>query len=83
MVYHGIELPHFKDYIRPKNIPKDWEEKFIFTAGSIRPARGLEDMLGAIKHLILEKVNTKGIAIAGEAEIKMFPYRKELEEWIK
>jgi len=83
LVYHGIELPQLKKYIRPKNIPKDWEGNFLFTAGSIRPARGLEDILGAMKYLILEKVNIKGLVIAGETEIKMFSYRKKLEEWIK
>jgi len=83
LVYHGIELPQLKEYIRPKNIPKDWEGNFLFTAGSIRPARGLEDILGAIKHLILEKVNIKGVVIAGETESRMVPYRKKLEEWIK
>jgi len=83
LVYHGIEIPRFKDYIRPKNIPKDWEGNFLFTAGSIRPARGLEDILGAMKHLILEKVNIKGLVIAGESESRMVPYRRKLEEWIK
>lgn len=83
LVYHGIEIPRFKDYIRPKNIPKDWEGNFLFTAGSIRPARGLEDILGAMKHLILEKVNIKGLVIAGETESKIIQYRKKLEKWIK
>jgi glycosyltransferase involved in cell wall biosynthesis len=83
LVYHGIELPQFKEYIRPNNIPKDWEGNFLFTAGSIRPARGLEDILEAMKYLILEKVNIEGLVIAGETEIKMFSYRKKLEEWIK
>jgi glycosyltransferase involved in cell wall biosynthesis len=32
---------------------------------------------------ILEKVNIEGLVIAGETEIKMFSYRKKLEEWIK
>ena len=83
LVYHGIELSQLKERIRPKNISKDWEGNFLFTAGSIRPARGLEDILGAMKHLILEKVNIKGVVIAGETELRMVPYRKKLEEWIK
>jgi len=83
LVYHGIELPRLKEYVRPKNIPKDWEGNFLFTAGSIRPARGLEDILGAIKYLVLEKENIKGLVIAGETELRMIPYRKKLEEWIK
>jgi len=83
LIYHGIELTQLKKYIRPKNFPKDWERNFLFTAGSIRPARGLEDILGAMKYLILEKVNIKGVVIAGETESRMIPYRKKLEEWIK
>ena len=83
LIYHGIELPQHKEEIRPKNIPKDWEGNFLFTAGSIRPARGLEDILGAMKHLTLEKVNAKGVVIAGETGSRMVSYRKKLEEWIK
>ena len=83
LIYHGIELPQLKEYIRLKNIPKDWEGNFLFTAGSIRPARGLEDILEAMKHLILEKMNIRGVVIAGETESRMVPYRKKLEEWIK
>jgi len=83
LVYYGIELPKDYEGQQPYNIPKDWEGQFLFTAGSIRPARGLEDILGAMRHLILEKVNIKGLVIAGETELKMLPYRKKLEEWIK
>ncbi|PKP62134.1 hypothetical protein CVT91_00445 [Candidatus Atribacteria bacterium HGW-Atribacteria-1] len=83
LVYHGIELPQPKEYICPKNIPKDWEGNFLFTVGSIRPARGLEDVLWAMKYLVLEKVNIKGLVIAGETESKMISYRKKLEKWIK
>ena len=83
LVYHGIELPQLKEYIRPKNIPKDWKGIFLFTAGSIRPARGLEDILGAMNYLMLDKRNIKGLVIAGETELRMIPYRRKLEEWIK
>jgi len=83
LVYHGIEIPQLKEYIRPKNIPEGWEGNFMFSAGSIRPARGLEDILGAMKYLTLQKVNIKGVVIAGETESRMVPYRKKLEEWIK
>jgi glycosyltransferase involved in cell wall biosynthesis len=83
LVYHGVELPRFKDYIRPKNIPKDWEDSFLFTAGSIRPARGLEDIFKAMKYLMLDKRNIKGLVIAGETELRMISYRRKLEEWIK
>jgi len=83
LVYHGIESPLISECARPNNIPKDWEGNFLFTAGSIRPARGLEDILEAMKYLMLEKVSIKGLIIAGETESRMVPYRKKLEEWIK
>lgn len=85
LVYHGVESPLIRGYVRPNNIPKDWEGNFLFTAGSIRPARGLEDILGAMKYLILEKVSMsiKGLVIAGETELRMIPYQRKFEEWIK
>ena len=83
LVYHGIELPLTREYVRPNNIPKDWEGNFLFTAGSIRPARGLEDILGAMKYLMLGKQNIKGLVIAGETELRTIPYQKKLEKWIK
>ena len=83
LVYHGIESPQLKEYIRPKNIPKDLEGNFLFTAGSIRPARGLEDIIGAIKHLVLEKENVKGLVIAGDVSPNMIVYQNKLKEWIQ
>ncbi len=53
LVYHGIDAKGDGDGSRPHIIPKNWRGLFIFTAGSIRPARGLEDLLMAIKHLSL------------------------------
>lgn len=83
LVYHGIELPLTNEYVRPNNIPKDWEGNFLFTAGSIRPARGLEDILGAMKYLMLDKQNIKRLVIAGETELRMISYQRKLEKWIK
>jgi glycosyltransferase involved in cell wall biosynthesis len=83
LVYHGIELPQLKEYIRPKNIPKDWEGNFLFTAGSIRPARGLEDVLWAMNHLILEKVDIKGLVIAGDVSPSMISHQHRLKKWIQ
>lgn len=45
-VYHGIDATHA--ITRPESIP---EGRFLFTAGSIRPARGLEDVIVALKTL--------------------------------
>jgi glycosyltransferase involved in cell wall biosynthesis len=82
LVYHGIELPRLKEYVRPKNIPKDWEGNFLFTAGSIRPARGLKDILRALEYLILQKEKIKGLVIAGETSSNMIKYQGKLKDWV-
>ena len=55
--------------------------EFLFTAGSIRPARGLEDILYALNSLALEKVNLN-LAIAGNTASNMLSYRSSLEKYI-
>jgi glycosyltransferase involved in cell wall biosynthesis len=82
IAYHGIDLPKNKGQ-RPALIPKDWEGQFLFTAGSIRPARGLEDVLNALNHLFDKSLNTPGLVIAGETTSVMMKYKKKLEDWIK
>ena len=49
-VYHGIDLPR---HDRPEHEPVSplTQERFLFTAGSIRPARGLEDVIEAMAEL--------------------------------
>ncbi|MBT9150877.1 MAG: hypothetical protein DDT40_01056 [candidate division WS2 bacterium] len=54
IVHHGIDIVRNEDSKRPHIIPEDWEGQFLFTAGSIRPARGLEDLLLGMKHLSLQ-----------------------------
>ena len=83
LVYHGIEIPQLKEYIRPKNIPKGWEGNFLFSAGSIRPARGLEDMLEAMKYLSLKKAEIKGLVIARNISSNMISYQNKLKKWIQ
>jgi glycosyltransferase involved in cell wall biosynthesis len=82
VVYHGIDLPKNKGQ-RPVLIPKDWEGRFLFTAGSIRPARGLEDVLYALNLLSAKTSNISGLVIAGETTSVMMKYRKKLEAIIK
>jgi len=83
LVYHGIELPGDEELQLPQNMPKDWKGKFIFTAGSIRPARGLEDMLQAMKYLPLKKAEIKGLVIAGGISPNMISYLHNLKKWIQ
>jgi len=83
LVYHGVDLPENKDTHRPDIIPKGWDGQFLFTAGSIRPARGLEDAIYALKHLSDKSPNIPPLVIAGETTSKMTKYRKTLENWIR
>ncbi|MBT9145641.1 MAG: hypothetical protein DDT42_01516 [candidate division WS2 bacterium] len=67
IVHHGIDVVGIKECKRPYVILKDWEGQFLFTAGSIRPARGLEDLLLAMKYLLLQGEKTVKVVIAGES----------------
>lgn len=66
LVYHGIDVEKAEDGRRPNSIPDSWNNKFIFTAGSICPARGLVDLLLAMKHLSLQGDESVRLVIAGE-----------------
>jgi glycosyltransferase involved in cell wall biosynthesis len=81
LIYHGINAVRNEDGQRPHTIPKNWERQFLFTAGSIRPARGLEDELSALEHLSSQGLNMIKLVIAGEAGQKMADYQKKLKNW--
>ena len=81
LVHHGIDIVRNKDGKQPQVIPKDLRGRFIFTAGSIRPARGLEDLLLAMKHLSLHGEKTVRVVIAGESGQRMAGYQKKLKDW--
>lgn len=76
LVYHGVEIAEEKTSCRPYNISYEWGENFLFTAGSIRPARGLEDVLKALKYF-------PGLVIAGETIPSMKNYEMQLKHWIQ
>ena len=83
VVYHGMDAVRNEDFKRPHAIPKDWKGQFLFTAGSIRPARGLEDLLLAMKNLSLQGEKSIRSVIAGESGHRMAGYQKKLKNWIK
>lgn len=83
MVYHGIDSPENRNIDIPDIIPEARDGQFLFTAGSIRPARGLEDVLNALKYLSVNSSNFPILVIAGEHTPRMMRYRKRLENWIK
>lgn len=66
LIYHGVDVDRAEDGHRPNSIPDSWNNKFIFTAGSILPARGLRDLLMAMKHLSIQGEELVRLVIAGE-----------------
>jgi glycosyltransferase involved in cell wall biosynthesis len=45
LVPYGVDIPENKDIVKPGTLPDEWRGRFIFSAGSIEPFRGLEDIL--------------------------------------
>lgn len=80
-VYHGITPPMFGNSIRPASIPRGWDDNFLFTCGSVRPARGLTDILEAIGHLKPQFPDLR-LVIAGETIPEMRRYKNNLEDFI-
>lgn len=77
-VYHGIELPKSDDDTRRPQGLLDHNHRFLFTAGSVRPYRGLEDAVGAMPQ-ILKSRSDLSLVIGGETEPAMQPYRNRLQ----
>ncbi len=82
VIYHGHhEVNGNIPLAKPSSVPDKWKNDFIFTAGSIRPARGLEDILFAFNLLIKESMSIN-LVIAGETVPNMVAYRKQLQKYI-
>jgi glycosyltransferase involved in cell wall biosynthesis len=79
MVYHGVNLPLAAEAQKiPYDIPGDWSGKFIFTAGSMHPYRGLDDVIRALAVLASQGVRPR-LVIAGEADHTQQPYLKKMK----
>lgn len=63
VVYHGVDGAHEASAMPPGLDALD-HEPFLFTAGSIRPARGLEDIVRALPALA-DEGRTRRLVIAG------------------
>ena len=79
VIYHGGNYDTLK-LNRPRNI--DPKLKYIFTAGSIRPARGLIDVLKAFK-ILSRKYKKLNLVIAGASTKNMMKYEKKLLNFIQ
>lgn len=77
LVYHGIEEPpRVEDLAVPACFRDGVTDKFVFTAGSIRPARALEDLLGALVGLADRGLP---LVVAGSASPGTVPYWKRMQ----
>jgi len=67
VVYHGVNpiTDIKKEPEKHHNIPD--ETPFLFTAGSLRPARGLEDAISALPEILKENKSLK-LVVAGKAD---------------
>lgn len=79
LVYHGLDKPNGYPK-RPVSIPESCVN-FLFIAGSIRPARGIEDALEAIRYLMAQNLKIS-LVIAGSADPVMIRYQKKLKLWL-
>jgi glycosyltransferase involved in cell wall biosynthesis len=79
LVYHGVSVQESPSDVRPEGIPQEWRGSFIFSAGSIRPSRGLEDILNALKLVNKASSSVKGLVVAGAPSPGMVGYRRRLQ----
>ena len=82
MIYHGLTTTtSLSGKTRPASIPSVWADGFLFTCGSIRPARGLEDVIEALIELKSRGINMH-LVIAGETTPGMKKYRESLDRML-
>jgi glycosyltransferase involved in cell wall biosynthesis len=70
IVYHGVDVPSV-DTTTPPSIAHLEGSRFLFTAGSIRPARGLEDVIVALAAVPADVQ----LVIAGSVDIDSYGHR--------
>jgi glycosyltransferase involved in cell wall biosynthesis len=75
LVYHGVDAADSGAAVMPTALAGIG--RFVFTAGSIRPARGLEDLIRAAPALLRDDPQMH-IAIAGKADAGSHPYEARM-----
>ncbi|MCP4613419.1 MAG: hypothetical protein GY845_32410 [Planctomycetes bacterium] len=64
VVYYDIQYDNSFNCVKPLAFTDNWSGNFLFTVGPVRTARGLEDILDALKHLDAGKFHIN-LLIAG------------------
>lgn len=82
LVYHGVEVPSGNEGVQPKNIPAAWAGRFLLTVGSLRPARGLDDLVQALRQRPQAFSAVAGIVIAGPPAAVSLEYLADLRQQI-
>jgi len=79
MIYHGVNPPLNAEAQKiPNGIFWDWRGRFLFTAGSMHPYRGLDDVIKAVAILASQGVRPP-LVIAGGADRTQLPYLKRMK----
>jgi glycosyltransferase involved in cell wall biosynthesis len=65
VVSHGIDAPSESEPPKPESLRVLGEHPFLFTAGSIRPARGVEDVILALAD---DKESDRRLVVAGRVD---------------
>ena len=83
VVYHGVNQPAEPASLPvPEGIPPHWAGQFFFTAGSIRPARGLEDIIQALPALASRGIRLP-LVIGGHVDNSCLHYKRKMQELSK
>jgi hypothetical protein len=80
LVYHGTDAPGRITPALPGG--PSWPSRFLFTAGSIRPARGLEDAIRAMP-LLRSRGEQASLVIAGRADASSRPYERRMRSLVE
>lgn len=79
VVYHGADsLGEVTLMSTPANLTGIDGQPFLFTAGSIRPARGLEDLVDALGALATAQGLRPPLVVAGELNSAALPYHQQI-----
>lgn len=84
LIYHGIDGAGNDEPVpEPVGSLGIAREGLIFTAGSVRPARGLEDLIAALGHLRRNTDRAPILVIAGALDRAMARYQNRLKKLIQ
>ena len=79
VIYHGVNPPLAAEaQIMPNGIPGEWTGRFLFTAGSMHPYRGLDNVIKAMAIIASQGVRPP-LVVAGGADHSQLPYLKRMQ----